>query len=321
MSEATKKNNTETQTEGRKRRLFFTGFTMGLADLIPGVSGGTIAFLFGIYDELLYTIRLLSGHVPRLIFKGRFKEAYNIVPFGFLIPLAIGILGAIFGLVQIVEYLLENHAVYVWSAFFGLVLGSAVVVSRRVSEWNVRRNLLLLLGFIVTYLVLGLPVFNTAATPLVLFGTGAIASIAMILPGISGSLIMVMLGQYENVISAVAERNVVQLVYFAIGAILGLAVFARLLTWLLKNYHAAVIAFLIGVMLGSLRRIWPWQAEESYGISANILPELNIALLFSILLSAAGFLLVWQLERIGVAREHADIENTDFKREVRAQHD
>lgn len=301
----------------RSIRLFFTGLSMGLADLIPGVSGGTLAFLFGIYDELLYTIKLITGQVPKLILKGKFKQAIRLIPFSFLVPLGLGLAGAILGLVQIVSFLLETYPTLVWALFFGLVLGSAYIISRRVTTWTKSRWLLLLLGFILTFILMGLPAAGGSSTPIAMFGTGAIAITAMILPGISGSLIMVLLGQYETVISAVASREVITLTFFALGAICGIALFVRILTWLMKRYHLAVIAFLIGVMLGSLRRIWPWQTTDTNGEATNILPSMDLTLLWATLLIIVGITIVFILERIGVAREHDDIETREFKRELK----
>lgn len=295
----------------KKIRLFFTGLTMGMADLVPGVSGGTIAFVFGIYDELLYTIKILTGQVPKLVLKARFKQAFKLIPFGFIIPLGIGIVAVIFGMVQVVSYLLDNQPVMVWAFFFGLVLGSVVVISKRIKKWNTNRFTLLILGFVLTFIVVGLPALGGNDSPVALFLTGAVAITAMILPGISGSLIMVLLGQYEIVINSVAERDFLNIVVFAAGAILGLALFVRLLSWLLKHYYFAVIAFLIGVMAGSLRRIWPWQNASA----GNILPEINLSLVFTILLMLAGFALVLVLERIGIAREHDDVESQEFKKD------
>lgn len=297
----------------RRIRLLFTGLSMGLADLVPGVSGGTIALLFGIYDELLYTVKLVTGRVPKLLLSGKFAEAWQLIPFGFLLPLVLGMGLAIFGLVYLVEYLLEAQPVFVWALFFGLVLGSAYIVSRRVTAWTPRRILLLLAGFIVTFIIVSLPSIGGSDSPLAIFATGAIAITAMILPGISGSLIMVMLGQYEIVIDAVAARDVLTLGFFAIGALLGLAVFARVLTWLLKHYHLAVIACLVGVMLGSLRRIWPWQTEDA----TNLVPSIDASLLLALLLTVVGFLLVIMLERVGLTREHDDIHTREFKRDFK----
>lgn len=306
----------------RRIRLALTGFTMGMADLVPGVSGGTIAFLFGIYDELLYSIKVITGQFPRLLLKGRFGEAWRVVPFGFLVPLFLGIGLAIFGLVGVFSYLLEHYPVYLWSLFFGLVLGSSYIVSKRVAGWNIRRFGLLVLGFAATYGLVGLPTLNgVSPSAFVMFATGAIAICAMILPGISGSLIMVMLGQYENVINAVADRSFHLLAPFAAGAVVGIAIFSRLLSWLLKNFHSAVIAFLIGVMLGSLRKVWPWQIEVEEKIFTNTLPSLSWQLAASLVLMLAGFLLVWQLERMGIAKEHDDIDSKAFAKEIKAQHD
>jgi putative membrane protein len=305
------------EAENRKARLFFTGLTMGLADLIPGVSGGTIAFLLGIYDELLYTIKLMTGQVPKLILARKFKQAYSLIPFGFLIPLFGGIALAIFGLAQVVSFLLETHPVAVWSLFFGLVLGSAFVVSRRITKWTVRRSLSMLLGFVVTFVVVGLPSVGGSNSPLAILGTGAIAITAMILPGISGSLIMVLLGQYKVIIDAVANRDFAILAIFAAGAILGLALFVRILTWLLKHYHMSVIAFLVGVLAGSLRRIWPWQNIDANNNMTNILPSIDGQFLWAVLLTVAGFMIVIILERVGIAKEHDDINTQDFKKEFK----
>ena len=302
----------------RKPRLFFTGLTMGIADLVPGVSGGTIAFLFGIYDELLYSIKLVTGQVPQLLLQRKFKQAFTLTPFGFLLPVGLGIVFAIFGLVQVVSYLLETQPVLVWALFFGLVLGSAYVVSRRISDWTPGRVLLMIVGFGLTFYLMGLPSMEGNSSPFAVFATGAVAITAMILPGISGSLIMVLLGQYETIINAVSDRSLALLTFFAAGAAIGLALFVRLLTWLLKHYHLAVIAFLVGVMAGSLRRIWPWQVTDAAGAATNTFPAYDGTLLWAFLLGIVGFSVVIVLERIGVAKEHNDIDTQEFKKEFTA---
>lgn len=307
--------------ERRIPRLIFTGFSMGLADLVPGVSGGTIALLYGIYDELLYSIRVVTGKVPKLILRGKIKQTIGIIPFAFLVPLMLGLLTAIFGMVEVVTYLLDVHPAPVWSLFFGLVLGSAYVVSKRVVGWNRARVGLAIFGFVVTFIVVGLPVLSLSTSPIVLFVTGAIASCAMILPGISGSLLMVIMGQYENVLHAVADRQFDLLVVFALGAITGLALFARLLSWLLRTHHSATIALLIGVLLGSLRKVWPWQTESANGSTSIVLPEPSVAVLGAVVLMLVGFAVVWYLEKLGIAREHLDISANEFKKEVNTQHD
>ncbi len=290
---------------------------MGVADLVPGVSGGTIAFLMGIYDELLYTIKLVTGQIPRLVLSGKFREAVKITPFGFIVPLGLGLALAILGLAQLVTYLLDAQPVLVWALFFGLVLGSSYVIGKRVTSWNYRRGLLLVLGFVLTFIMMGLPSIGGSDSPLAIFATGAVAITAMILPGISGSLIMVLLGQYEIVINAVADRNLPIMAVFSAGVIIGIGLFVRLLSWLLKRYHLAVIAFLIGVMAGSLRRIWPWQNENADGSVTNILPSVEAATVAAIILMIVGFLIVFILERAGVAKEHDDIDTKDFKKEFK----
>ena len=299
----------------RTPRLFFTGFSMGLADLVPGVSGGTIAFIFGIYEELLYSIKLVTGQVPKLILQGQFKNAIALIPFGFLLPVFFGIIIAIFGFVKVVSFLLESYPIYVWSFFFGLVLGSVYIISRRIKKWTIKRIILLIVGFIFTYIIIGLPSLSGSSESVAIFFTGAIAITAMILPGISGSLIMVLIGQYEIIINAVSDRDYLTIFVFAAGAIIGLALFVRLLTWLLKHYQFAVIATLIGVMAGSLRRVWPWQAESSNGNMYNIIPDFNFSLILAIALIVFGFALVYILERIGIAKEHDDIKTKEFIKE------
>lgn len=301
-------------------RLVFTGLSMGTADVVPGVSGGTIALLYGIYDELLYSIKIVTGQALRLILKRKIKEALNLVPFGFLLPLLLGILGAIFGLAAIVTYLLDTHPVYVWSLFFGLVISSANVISRRIHKWSAGRYVCLGLGIITAYILVGLPAAQAQASGLSMAITGAVAICAMILPGISGSLIMVIMGQYENVLDAVQTFSVNLLAPFAIGAVTGLALFSRVLTWLLREHHSYTLAFLVGVILGSLRRVWPWQTELAGHTTAPYTPNVSWSLVAAIALAIVGFGLVWRLEKIGLAREHKDIDDKDFKREVVTQH-
>lgn len=288
-------------------RLFSTGFGMGLADLVPGVSGGTVALLLGIYDELLLSIKLVTGDVPKYALKGQFKKAWQTIPFRFLVPVFSGILIAIVGLVRVMTYLLDNHPVYVWSLFFGLVLGSALVVSRKVKAWDALKISLLVFGLVATYLLVGISGGSAEVSSGSFVVTGLIASSAMVLPGISGSLIMVILGQYENVLNALSSGDVELIAAFALGAIVGLALFARLLSWLLKNYHDAVIAFLVGMLLGSLRKVWPWQEAISEKAYQNIAPVVDSTLALSIILAIIGFGLVWKLEKLGITKDHDDI--------------
>lgn len=298
---------------------------MGAADLIPGVSGGTIAFLFGIYEELLYSIKTITGTTLKLFFTGKFRQAFQSIPFSFLIPLFLGIGLAIFGLANLFSFLLDTYAVFMWSFFFGLVVGSALIVRKRIKRWSWKVWVSLIAGTVVTYIIVGSPTVDLGTGPLAFFGTGIIAFCAMILPGISGSLIMVILGQYEAVLQAVTDRNFGLLVFLAAGGAVGLALFARLLGWLLRRYHAVVIAFLIGMLIGSLRKVWPWREPvdggshtEAYVPEQLVFPPLDWNLFLCIVLAGVAILAVLQLEKIGITQEHdEDIPDKAFKKEYK----
>lgn len=290
---------------------------MGFADLIPGVSSGTIAFLYGIYNELLYSIKVVLTQVPVLILKGKFRTAFKLIPFSFLIPLGIGMVLAVFSFVNVVSYLLETQTLYVWSVFFGLVLGSAVVIRKRMAGWTGKRVALLIGAFVLTLIIVSLPQLPETSSPLLTAASGMIASMAMILPGISGSLMLVLLGQYEGIIAAISNLDILKLGLFALGIVVGLAIFSKLLSWLLHNHHSAVIATLIGVLLGSLGAIWPWQTD-----GALQAPAFDLSLLVVIALAAVGFAIVFLLERIGIAKEHnEDVEAKEFKKDIATQHE
>ncbi len=290
----------------------FTGFSMGLADLVPGVSGGTIAFLYGIYDELLFSIKQATGTFLKLLIRGHFKAAWKVLPISFLLPLIGSIVVTIFAFSNLVTYLLDNHTILIWSLFFGLVIGSVYVISKRVDKWNLGRMSLLMLGAIATFAIIGLSPISGNASPIAIFLTGMVAFCAMILPGISGSLIMVILGQYKIVINAVSDRDFGLLIFLAVGGAFGLALFSRLLIWLLKHYHGATIAFLIGMMIGSLRKVWPWQEQEQM-----VLPDFELAFIASLTVMIIGFLIVWYLERLGIAKDHVDIDDPAFTQQIK----
>lgn len=308
----TKKISASQKKSKRYKRLFFTGASMGLADLVPGVSGGTIAFLYGIYDELIFSVKQITGVIPKLLLKGKFKEAWKELPVSFLAPLFIGIAISIFGLSKAVTYLIENYPIFIWSLFLGLVIGSSVVITKRVSTWNYKRIILLLVGAVATYFLIGLSEQKLGNTPIILFISGMIGFCAMILPGISGSLLLLIMGQYHYVIQAVSDRNFLILFYVGAGGIVGLSIFSRLLSWLLKHHHGATVAVLIGIMIGSIRKVWPWQMNGNPAI-----PEININLLIGIVMTVIGFLIIIYLEKAGIAKEHTDIDNKEFIKEVK----
>lgn len=291
------------------------GFAMGSADVVPGVSGGTMAFILGIYEELIFSIRMVAQpEFWRAVFGLRIREAIRLLHLPFLIAVFGGIFAAILILAPGIEWTLENQPVMLWSFFFGLVVASVFVVSKRVSQWNAKVVLALILGAVVAYWIVGLVPVNTPTTWWFLILSGALASVAMILPGISGSFILVLLGKYAFVINAVNERDFVSIALIGFGAVIGLVSLAQLLGWLFKRYHDLTVAILTGFMVGSLRKIWPWKevlawttdrhGEEVPLAVKNILPPLTINGVFNTEIAVAlglalvGFFLVIIIDRL-----------------------
>ncbi|RJR18933.1 MAG: DUF368 domain-containing protein [Desulfobacteraceae bacterium] len=271
------------------------GFCMGAADVIPGVSGGTMAFIMGIYEELLLAIKSFDLESVRLLATFNFRLFLDRVRWKFLLALCTGILAAIFTLARILTWLLVNQPIYVWSFFFGLILASVLGVSRRIGSWRPLVFISLLAGITGIYMVLGLAPVNMPHTLWFLFISGAIAICAMILPGISGAFVMVLLGQYQYVLEAVNQKDFLVLFVVAAGAAAGISGFSRILSWLLKNCHDFMIAILTGLMLGSLRKVWPWKQG-----SLNVLPaEINNELVISLALMASGLAVVLVIDKMG----------------------
>ena len=298
-------------------QLFLTGFGMGSADVIPGVSGGTIAFISGIYQELLYSIKVATGEFLKLFFKGQFKKAFAVLPFHFLVPLFTGIMAAVFTLAELLSYLLDTSPVYVWSFFFGLVIASIVIVMKRVGVWKLSYKVSFAVAAILTYfLVSAIPVVTPDTLP-VFFLSGMIAISAMILPGISGSFILLLLGKYQQILAAVTERDFLTLAVFMAGCIVGIALFARFLTWLFKHYHDISVAILAGVMLGSVQKLWPWKETimtrvNSHGevvplVEKNIFPEaFDMTIIFALILAVVGAFIIIQLDKMKLTKERTD---------------
>ncbi|MGA0068308.1 MAG: DUF368 domain-containing protein [Miltoncostaeaceae bacterium] len=240
---------------------FLRGFLMGSADVVPGVSGGTIAVLVGIYERLVHAISMASKALGNLL-RFRFRDAgqrLREIDWGLILPLLIGIGLAIFTLASVISTLLDDHPEAMAGLFTGLVAASAWVAWRMIRSPNGTTVVVAIVVAVITFFVLGLK--GGAITDpswLVLFGSGAIAICAMILPGISGSFLLLMLGMYDFVISAVDERDFPVLGVFALGCIVGLALFSQLLDWSLTNHHDVVVAAMVGLMIGSFRVLWPW---------------------------------------------------------------
>ncbi|MDR1403607.1 MAG: DUF368 domain-containing protein [Tannerellaceae bacterium] len=250
--------------------IMLKGIGMGAADVVPGVSGGTIAFIAGIYEELLDSIKSIDGNSLKLLFTGKASAFWKAINGNFLLTLVSGIAISIFSLAKLITYLLENQPVLVWSFFFGLVLASTLFVSKDIKKWDWKTILSFAVGGVIAYYI---TVATPAKTPdglWFIFLCGAIAICAMILPGISGSFILVLLGKYYHVMEAVKNLDIVIILVFICGATIGITSFSRLLSCLLRRLHDLTIAVLAGFMLGSLNKVWPWKAADSV---SNILPD------------------------------------------------
>lgn len=245
--------------------LFLKGVGMGCADIIPGVSGGTIAFITGIYEELINSIKAVDLEALKLLLSGKFSAFWSKINGGFLIVLLLGILTSILSLARIITNLLANHPIQLWSFFFGLIAISALVVSRDIHRWNITVVLGLLVGGLAAYLITqAVPAQTPNSLPLI-FLSGAVAICAMILPGISGSFILLILGKYTFILTAIKDFQLGTLLVFSLGCLLGLMTFSRLISWLFKKYRNLTIAVLAGFMIGSLNKVWPWKKTvETY---------------------------------------------------------
>jgi len=292
--------------------LYAKGIAMGAADVVPGVSGGTIAFITGIYDELLRSIGAIPG-AAMLLFRGRIREAWATANANFLLVLFGGILTSVFSLAKLITYLLEAHPIPVWSFFFGLILVSVHLVGKEIQRWDLSRIVGLILGVVFAYVITVAAPMQWSSSSLSLFFAGAIAICAMILPGISGSFILVLLGLYPVVLGAVKDLDLAVMAIFAAGCLVGILSFARVLSWMLDRWRDLTLTFLTGLMLGSLNKVWPWKETltwriDSHGeripmLEQNLLPgaygELtgqDPQLALAIVLAVAGIVLVLGLE-------------------------
>lgn len=294
--------------------LVFKGIGMGAADVIPGVSGGTIAFITGIYEELIGSIRSFDLTALRKLLRLDLKGFWKHINGGFLFSVLAGIGISIFSLAKVMKYLLETHPIFVWSFFFGLIIASAWLVAREVKKWGVGTIVALIAGTAAAYMI---TVISPASTPdawWFIMLSGAIAICAMILPGISGAFILLLMGKYAYIIGAVSTLNIPVLLLFVVGAMVGIISFSHLLSWLLAKHHGMTVALLTGFMVGSLNKIWPWKQTletytDSHGVvqplvERNILPDtfeqLNgqpAMLGWALFFMAAGFLLIWGIEK------------------------
>jgi putative membrane protein len=298
--------------------LALKGIGMGAADVVPGVSGGTIAFITGIYEELIDTINRVNFVTIQVLFKEGLKPFWKALNGNFLVGLFAGIFISIVSLARLITYLLETHPIAIWSFFFGLVLASIPLVAKSVRNWSGSRYFGFVAGAIVAYLITDLPPVEDPGASWYLFVSGMIAICAMILPGISGSFILLLLGSYSTVLQALNDRDFLSIGIFGGGCIVGILAFSRFLKWMFARYHDVTIAILSGFLLGSLNKIWPWKNTLEYFtkhegepdeekvalVQENILPStyealtgLDSELMIAIALALAGILIIFAMDR------------------------
>jgi putative membrane protein len=239
--------------------VFFKGMGMGAADVVPGVSGGTIAFITGIYERLIDSIRAIDAESLKILFKEGVPSFWKRINGTFLLFLFAGIVTSVLSLVRMIHYLLEEHPILLWSFFFGLIVASAIAVGLKVKEKNIQSLLFLAVGIAIAWFITSRTPAETPNDLWFIFLSGSLAICAMILPGISGSFILLLLRKYEYVTGAIKDLDIVTIAVFLSGCFLGLISFAKVLGWMFKRYHDATVALMTGFMLGSLNVVWPWK--------------------------------------------------------------
>jgi len=290
----------------------FKGLAMGAADAVPGVSGGTIAFISGIYEELINTISNVNASLFKTLFHKGLKSFWQQLNGNFLVALLTGIIISFVSFMRLAKYLLEHHPILIWSFFFGLIIASIYFVGKQVTKWNLATIVSFIVGATIAFFISKLPTLGTNENSWFLFFAGAIAICAMILPGISGSFILIILGAYKTLSNAIHDLDIKHLLIFISGTIVGLLSFSHVLKWLFKHYHNITLAVLTGFILGSLNRVWPWKNTltwhtNSEGIKTPLIQESispmafngNNQLTWAIILMVLGFLTIFILEKLG----------------------
>ena len=242
---------------------------MGGADVIPGVSGGTIAFITGIYEELLHSLKSIDLTAFTLLRKFQFAAFWQQINGNFLATVLAGIATSAISMAKVLSYLLDKYPIMVWSFFFGLILISSPLILRTIKRWRIGVIVAFIVGAGVAYTITILSPTQTPEALWFIFFAGCFAICAMILPGISGAFILLLLGKYEFIIRSLLDVNLAVIVVFIIGCVAGLVSFSHLLTWILDHYHDLTIALLAGFMIGSLNKVWPWKEVLSFRINSN----------------------------------------------------
>ena len=289
-------------------QLVFKGMAMGAANVIPGVSGGTIALIVGVFERLINAIKSFDINAFKLLLKGNIKGFIKHVDFWFLLGLFLGVGIAIVSLAKLFKYLFVAYPIYIWAFFFGLVLASIFYVGKRVSKWNIASIATFIIGTAIAFSISVLTPASENASTLYLFICGIVAICSMIIPGLSGSFVLILMGNYQLImINAVSDLNLKILLPVAVGAGVGLIGFSHFLSWLLKKYHNATIALLTGFIMGSLGILWPWKTEitETFGDKIKtvgydwFLPTMSTSFFIAIIFIILGMAAIWLTESLG----------------------
>ncbi len=287
--------------------LFFKGLAIGAANVIPGVSGGTIALITGIFEELIDSIKSLNLKAIKLLFTGKFKEFAKHINLNFLIAVFAGVGISIFSLAKLLDFLFKNYNIWVWSYFFGLILASVYFVAKTIDKWNFSVVISFIAGTAIAVSITILTPASQNDNIFYLFLCGIVAVISMILPGLSGSFILILMGNYQLVmIDAVSDLNLKVLIPLIIGAVVGLISFSHVLSWIFKKFKNQTLATLAGFILGSLGILWPWKDEitKTFGNKIKVigydwhLPEnFNSEVIFAIVFMIIGYLSIILIEK------------------------
>lgn len=288
------------------------GLAMGAADAVPGVSGGTIALISGIYEELISTISNINISLFKTLIQKGFKPFWTELNGNFLIALVLGIIISFVSFMRFAKYLIENEPILIWSFFFGLIIASIYFVGKQITKWNLPVIISFIIGTVLAFYISTLPSMASNDSVTFLFFAGAIAICAMILPGISGSFILVILGAYKTLSDALHDFDIKKIIVFALGAFIGLLSFSHLLKWLFKRYHNFTLAVLTGFIFGSLNKVWPWKETLTWHLNSkgikiplvekSISPfsyEGDTQLFVAIIVMFVGFLAIFILEKVG----------------------
>ncbi len=303
---------------------------MGAADVVPGVSGGTIAFISGIYEELIETIHQLDLGFFKIWKQNGFKVAWKKYNLAFLVALFGGVFLSILSLAKLITWLLKSHPIIVWSFFFGLIIASILYVAKQITKWNAASILAVAIAAVLSYLITIAEPVGSPDSTWFLFFAGCIAIIAMILPGISGAFILLLLGAYEAVIGTITQfiegitslnwelfsGALIKLIVFGLGAVVGLKAFSKVLNWMFKHHKNTILAVLTGFMIGALNKIWPWKEVLEFRInhSGEKVPFLDKSILpnqfdgdpkimYAVIFVILGFLTIFLLERIATVKQ------------------